>query len=55
LLARTRPNPLGVHRVTVNAVDGSTRIHVAVLETIDGTPITDLEIVMPSETSGEPR
>jgi tRNA-Thr(GGU) m(6)t(6)A37 methyltransferase TsaA len=41
-----RPNPIGVHRVTVNAVDGGTRIHVAALEAIDGTPIVDLKIVM---------
>jgi tRNA-Thr(GGU) m(6)t(6)A37 methyltransferase TsaA len=41
-----RPNPIGVHRVTVNAVNGGTRIHVAALEAIDGTPIVDLKIVM---------
>ena len=41
-----RPNPIGVHRVTVNAVDGGTRIRVAALEAIDGTPIVDLKIVM---------
>jgi tRNA (Thr-GGU) A37 N-methylase len=32
--------------VIVNAVDGGTRIHVAALEAIDGTPIVDLKIVM---------
>jgi len=41
-----RPNPIGVHRVTVNAVDDGRRIHVAALEAIDGTPIVDLKIVM---------
>jgi tRNA (Thr-GGU) A37 N-methylase len=41
-----RPNPIGVHRVTVNAVERSTRLRVAALEAIDGTPIVDLKIVM---------
>jgi tRNA-Thr(GGU) m(6)t(6)A37 methyltransferase TsaA len=41
-----RPNPIGVHRVTVIAVEHSTRLHVAALEAIDGTPIIDLKVVM---------
>jgi tRNA-Thr(GGU) m(6)t(6)A37 methyltransferase TsaA len=40
-----RPNPIGVHRVTVVAVDGcSVRVHN--LEAIDGTPIVDVKPVL---------
>jgi tRNA-Thr(GGU) m(6)t(6)A37 methyltransferase TsaA len=35
-----RPNPIGVHRVTVTAVEGL-HLHVGALEAIDGTPIID--------------
>jgi tRNA-Thr(GGU) m(6)t(6)A37 methyltransferase TsaA len=41
-----RPNPIGVHRVTVTAVEGPTTLHVDALEAIDGTPIIDLKIAM---------
>lgn len=37
-----RPNPLGLHRVTVRAVEGR-RLTVAPLEAIDGTPVVDLK------------
>jgi tRNA-Thr(GGU) m(6)t(6)A37 methyltransferase TsaA len=40
-----RPNPLGLHRVTVRAIDG-TRVQVGPLEAIDGTPIVDLKITL---------
>ncbi|HEX5192175.1 MAG TPA: tRNA (N6-threonylcarbamoyladenosine(37)-N6)-methyltransferase TrmO [Solirubrobacteraceae bacterium] len=40
-----RPNPIGVHRVTVVAVDGS-RIRVRDLEAVDGTPIIDIKPVL---------
>ena len=40
-----RPNPLGLHRVKVLAVDG-TRIQVGPLEAIDGTPVVDIKIAM---------
>jgi tRNA-Thr(GGU) m(6)t(6)A37 methyltransferase TsaA len=43
-----RPNPVGVHRVTVERVDG-TRIHVRPLEAIDGTPVVDLKPVLRGE------
>jgi len=39
-----RPNPLGLHRVTIRAVDG-TRLRVGPLEAIDGTPVVDVKIV----------
>jgi tRNA-Thr(GGU) m(6)t(6)A37 methyltransferase TsaA len=43
-----RPNPIGVHRVTVTAVEGSTALRVGALEAIDGTPIVDLKIALRS-------
>jgi tRNA-Thr(GGU) m(6)t(6)A37 methyltransferase TsaA len=39
-----RPNPLGLHRVTIRAVDG-TRLRVGPIEAIDGTPVVDVKIV----------
>jgi tRNA-Thr(GGU) m(6)t(6)A37 methyltransferase TsaA len=40
-----RPNPVGLHRVHVLEVD-ATRVHVAHLEAIDGTPIVDVKSVL---------
>ena len=40
-----RPNPIGLHRVTVTAVDG-TRLRVRPLEAVDGTPILDVKPVL---------
>jgi tRNA-Thr(GGU) m(6)t(6)A37 methyltransferase TsaA len=37
-----RPNPIGLHRVTVLAIEG-TRLKVRDLEAIDGTPIVDVK------------
>lgn len=37
-----RPNPLGLHEVTVRAIEGS-RLRVGPLEAIDGTPVVDLK------------
>ena len=42
-----RPNPIGLHRVAVLAVDG-TRLHVRDLEAIDGTPIIDVKPLLRS-------
>ena len=38
-----RPNPIGLHRATVRAVDGA-RLLVGPIEAIDATPILDLKI-----------
>jgi tRNA-Thr(GGU) m(6)t(6)A37 methyltransferase TsaA len=40
-----RPNPIGMHRVPVLEIDG-TRVRVAQLEAIDGTPIVDIKPVL---------
>ena len=40
-----RPNPIGIHETTVLAVEG-TRVLVAEIEAVDGTPIVDLKPVL---------
>jgi len=40
-----RPNPIGLHRVTVQEIHG-TRVRVSNLEALDGTPILDLKPVL---------
>jgi tRNA-Thr(GGU) m(6)t(6)A37 methyltransferase TsaA len=40
-----RPNPIGLHRVTVTARE-RTRLRVASLEAINGTPIIDVKAVL---------
>jgi tRNA (Thr-GGU) A37 N-methylase len=41
-----RPNPIGLHRVTVIDIHPPASVHVDALEAIDGTPILDLKIAM---------
>jgi tRNA-Thr(GGU) m(6)t(6)A37 methyltransferase TsaA len=40
-----RPNPLGLHRVTVREISG-TRLRIGPIEAIDGTPVVDLKAVL---------
>ena len=40
-----RPNPLGLHRVTVLSIVGS-RLQVGPIEAIDGTPVVDIKPVL---------
>jgi tRNA-Thr(GGU) m(6)t(6)A37 methyltransferase TsaA len=40
-----RPNPIGLHRVRIHAIDG-TRIKVRDLEALDETPIVDVKPVL---------
>ena len=40
-----RPNPIGLHLVTVVAIEGAT-VTVIVLEAVDGTPIIDVKPVL---------
>jgi len=39
-----RPNPLGLHRVTVREIIG-TRLRIGPIEAIDGTPVVDIKAV----------
>jgi tRNA-Thr(GGU) m(6)t(6)A37 methyltransferase TsaA len=43
-----RPNPIGLHQVTITRVDGL-RLQVRGLEALDGTPIVDLKPVLDSD------
>ena len=40
-----RPNPLGLHHVTIKAIEGS-RLQIGPMEAIDGTPVVDIEPVL---------
>jgi tRNA-Thr(GGU) m(6)t(6)A37 methyltransferase TsaA len=40
-----RPNPLGLHRVTVRRIAGS-RLRIGPIEAIDGTPVIDIKPVL---------
>jgi tRNA (Thr-GGU) A37 N-methylase len=40
-----RPNPIGLHRVRITSVEGTT-IGVLDLEALDGTPVVDLKPVL---------
>ena len=40
-----RPNPIGLHPVTLLAIDGL-RLQVEPLEAIDGTPVLDIKIAL---------
>jgi len=37
-----RPNPIGLHQITIAAIDGN-RMRVRDLEALDGTPIVDVK------------
>jgi tRNA-Thr(GGU) m(6)t(6)A37 methyltransferase TsaA len=45
-----RPNPVGLHRVSVLEIAGL-RLRVAPLEAVDGTPIVDIKPVLASDPS----
>jgi tRNA-Thr(GGU) m(6)t(6)A37 methyltransferase TsaA len=42
----SRPNPIGLHRVTVLEIDRQRGIRVYPLEAIDGTPVIDIKPVL---------
>ena len=46
-----RPNPIGLHRVTVTGIHG-TRLDVRPLEVIDGTPVVDIKPVLDRSNDG---
>lgn len=45
-----RPNPLGLHHVTVREVSGA-RLRIGPIEAIDGTPVVDVKPVLAGESS----
>jgi tRNA-Thr(GGU) m(6)t(6)A37 methyltransferase TsaA len=45
LRSPNRPNPIGVHRVRIDEMDG-TRLRVPHLEAVHGTPVLDLKPVL---------
>jgi tRNA-Thr(GGU) m(6)t(6)A37 methyltransferase TsaA len=47
-----RPNPIGVHRVTVTGLESPTRLRVGALEAVDGTPVIDLKVAMRESPEG---
>ena len=46
--SQDRPNPIGLHRVRIAAIDGR-RVQVQSLEAVDGTPVLDLKPVLSSD------
>src|SRR5215469_8375079 len=46
-----RPNPLGLHQVTVLSIAGE-RLQVGPIEAIDGTPVVDIKPVLFSSADG---
>jgi tRNA-Thr(GGU) m(6)t(6)A37 methyltransferase TsaA len=47
-----RPNPLGLHRVTVLSIAGK-RVKVGPIEAIDGTPVVDIKPVLSQSANAE--
>ena len=43
--SQDRPNPIGLHRVTIAAIDGQ-RVLARGLEAVDGTPVVDVKPVL---------
>lgn len=43
-----RPNPLGLHRVTVREIS-DTRLRIGPIEAIDGTPVVDVKAALGNE------
>jgi tRNA-Thr(GGU) m(6)t(6)A37 methyltransferase TsaA len=47
----SRPNPLGLHRVTVREISGA-RLRVGPIEAVDGTPVVDVKPVLKGGADG---
>ena len=43
-----RPNPLGLHRVTVREISG-TRLRIGPIEATEGTPVVDIKVALGDE------
>jgi tRNA-Thr(GGU) m(6)t(6)A37 methyltransferase TsaA len=46
-----RPNPLGLHRVTVLEIAGA-RLRIGPIEALDGTPVVDIKPVLDASVDG---
>ena len=46
-----RPNPLGLHPVTIRAIDGL-RLRIGPIEALDGTPVVDIKPDLSPDHSG---
>jgi tRNA-Thr(GGU) m(6)t(6)A37 methyltransferase TsaA len=46
-----RPNPIGIHRTTIIEIESATRVRVANLEALDGTPILDIKPVLKTRST----
>jgi len=46
-----RPNPIGLHRVEILAIDGL-RLQVRNLEAVNETPVVDIKPVIPTDNAG---
>lgn len=44
-----RPNPIGLHRVTIRAMEG-TRLKIGPIEALEGTPVVDLKPAFKDES-----
>lgn len=44
-----RPNPIGLHRVSVVKIESKTRFLVEPLEALDGTPVVDIKSALPDD------
>ena len=49
-----RPNPIGLHRVTVLGIEQQRLLRVEGLEAIDGTPVVDIKPLLPWERGSRP-
>lgn len=49
--SQDRPNPLGLHRVTVREIAGA-RLRIGPIEVIDGTPVVDVKAVLVERGDG---
>jgi tRNA-Thr(GGU) m(6)t(6)A37 methyltransferase TsaA len=46
-----RPNPLGLHTVTVKQIDGN-RLRIGPIEAVDGTPVVDIKPTIRARAGG---
>jgi len=45
-----RPNPIGIHRARILAIESPLRLRVSDMEAVDGTPVIDVKPVLDART-----